>query len=300
MREKKTVMAFGFFDGVHRGHAALLERAKQRAAEIGAEAAVLTFDAHPDTFVRGEAVRLICSAQDRALILERYFGIRQVYYIHFNEDTMRTPWREFLDSITEQYGVRHFVVGYDFRFGDGGRGTAALLSEYCAEHGMGCDIIPAVIDGGAPVSSTRIRALLEQGEAEAANRLLGHPHQLTDTVRTGFRLGRTMDFPTVNMRFEDGVLVPRYGVYAARVLLPDGTVRPGVANVGVRPTFDGSGKRITMETHIFDFKADLYGQRLTVALMAFQRPERPFASPQELSAQIRRDVEQAKNLLKND
>ena len=163
---------------------------------------------------------------------------------------------------------------------------------------MGCDIIPAVIDGGAPVSSTRIRALLEQGEAEAANRLLGHPHQLTDTVRTGFRLGRTMDFPTVNMRFEDGVLVPRYGVYAARVLLPDGTVRPGVANVGVRPTFDGSGKRITMETHIFDFKADLYGQRLTVALMAFQRPERPFASPQELSAQIRRDVEQAKNLLR--
>ena len=302
MKEKKTVLALGFFDGLHLGHAALLRRAKEVAETLGAEAAALTFDAHPDLFVRGEPVRLVCSAHDRAYILRRFFGIDRVCYIHFNAETMRTDWRVFLEQLAGTYGAAHFVVGYDFRFGHGGRGTAALLSEWCAECGLGCDVIPAVTLDGGVVSSTRIRALLAEGDISAANRLLGHPYLLTDTVRTGFRLGRTMDYPTVNMRFEDGVLAPRFGVYASRVMLPaeDGQAAlDAVTNVGVRPTFDESGTRVTVETHIFDFDAELYGKRLCVEFHGFLRPERPFASPEALSAQIRADAARARALLRD-
>ena len=294
MSKQKTVLAFGFFDGVHIGHAALLERAKQRAAEIGAVPAVLTFDAHPDAFVKGAPVALLNSASDRDYILRRFFGIERVYYIHFNAITMRMGWREFLDQAAAEYNAAHFVVGRDFRFGDRGLGTAALLEAYCAERGMGCDVIPEVVFDGQTVSSTWIRELVMNGEIETANTLLGHPHLLTDTVRSGFRLGRTMDFPTVNMRFEEGVLAPRYGVYAARVLLPDGGEKNGVTNIGVRPTFDESGTRVTVETNIFDCSADLYGRRLCVELHAFLRPERPFASAEELQAQIRKDAARAR------
>ena len=304
MKAKKTVLALGFFDGIHLGHAALLRRAKEVSETLGAEAAVLTFDIHPDLFVRGRPVELVCSAHDRAYILRRFFGIDRMCYIHFNEETMRTDWRVFLEQIVGAYDVAHFVVGYDFRFGEGGRGTAALLREWCAERGLGCDVIPAVTLDGGTVSSTRIRALLAEGDVSAANRLLGHPYLLTDTVRTGFRLGRTLDYPTVNMRFEDGVLPPRFGVYASRVLLPEGAADgeqaalDAVTNVGVRPTFDESGTRVTVETHIFDFDAELYGKRLCVEFYEFLRPERPFASPEALSAQIREDAAQARALLK--
>ena len=294
MKEQKTVLAFGFFDGLHVGHAALMERAKERAAALGATAAVLTFDNHPDTFVHGTPVELLNSARDRDYILRRFFGIDRVYYIHFNAETMRMDWREFLEHTVAQYHVAHFVVGHDFRFGDLGLGTAALLREYCAAHGLGCDVIPAVLRDGAVVSSTRIRELVRTGEIGKANELLGHPHLLTDRVRSGFRLGRTMDYPTVNMRFEEGVLIPRRGVYAARVVLPDGTPKTAVTNVGVRPTFTDKGNDVTVESHIFDYDADLYGQRLTVEFHAFLRPERPFASAEELSAQIGRDAMAAK------
>ena len=293
---EKTVLAFGYFDGVHIGHAALLETAKARAAELGAEAAILTFDNHPDLFVRGGPVELLNSSKDRDYILRRFFGIDKVYYIHFNAETMRMDWREFLGHVVAAYGVAHFVVGYDFRFGSGGKGTASLLQGYCAERGIGCDIVSAVLRDGAPVSSTRIRELVRNGGIEAANALLGHPHLLTDTVRSGFRLGRTMDFPTINMRFEEGVLVPRYGVYASIVQLPEGA-RAAVTNIGVRPTFDASGKRVTVETNILDYQADLYGQRLCVELHAFLRPERPFENADALKTQIARDVEKARSLL---
>ena len=292
-----TVLALGFFDGVHLGHAALLETAKRRAAALGAEAAVLTFDNHPDLFVRGGGVELLNSARDRDDILRRLFGIDSVFYIHFNADTMRMGWREFLDRVVEKYHALHLVAGYDFRFGYGGQGTTEKLRDYCAAHHLGCDVVDAVMRGGAPVSSTRIREALLQGELGAANALLGHPHLLSDQVRSGFRLGRTMDFPTVNMRFSEGVLVPRYGVYASRVLLPEGP-KCAVTNIGVRPTFDAGGTRVTVETNILDYDADLYGRRLCIEFHSFLRPERPFASADALKAQIARDVEHAREYFK--
>ncbi len=289
--EKQTVLALGFFDGVHIGHAALLETAKCRAAQRGAEPVVLTFDMHPDMLVKRTEVALLNSAADRAYILRRYFSIDRVCYIHFDAETMHQDWQTFLEHIITQYSAAHFVVGQDFTFGDCGRGNAALLADYCAAHGLGCDVIPEVVCDGTPVSSTGIRVLVRAGEMERAALLLGHPHLLTGIVHTGHRMGRTMDFPTVNLAFAPGVLVPPHGVYAARAVLPGG-VYNGVANIGVRPTF--GGKTLTVETNIFDFSGDLYGQEICVELHAFLRPERPFPSAEALSAQIRSDADRAR------
>lgn len=239
MPDKKRVIALGFFDGVHAGHAALMEMTKRRAAERDAIPTVITFDTHPDTLVKGVEVPLINSPAERAEIIRRIYGIDSVVFIHFSEKTMHMPWREFIDSVTEEMRACHYVVGYDFSFGWKGEGRPARLAAYCTEHGLGCDIISAVRIDGEVVSSTRIRALLTEGRIEEANRLLGHPHSLVDTVRSGFRLGHKLGSPTINMGFAPGVLVPRHGVYAAKVFLDDGTERMAVTNVGVRPTVSG-------------------------------------------------------------
>ena len=295
MSENGIVMALGFFDGIHVGHAALMERTKAVALAIGASPAVLTFDMHPDTFVRGERVELINSAADRRYILRRWFDIDRVYFIHFNEQTMRMHWQDFIESVIKTYNAVHFVVGHDFCFGYKGQGTAKVLSDYCREKGLGCDVIEPVMRDGNVVSSTLIRALLSAGEMEKANEYLGHPHVLTDTVRTGFRIGRSaLDAPTINMVFPEGVLIPRKGVYATRAVLPEGEF-DAITNIGSRPTFGGD--RITVETNILDYSADLYGSRVSVLFRGFIRPERKFDSAGELMAQIKQDIVKAREIL---
>ncbi len=292
MEKTKRVMALGFFDGIHVGHGALMERAKARAESLGAECAVLTFDNHPDTFVKGEQVELINSAADRRYVLRRFFGIEKVYFIHFNRQTMCMHWRDFIENIIDTYDAVHFVVGHDFCFGYKGQGTAEVLKDYCEEHGLGCDIISPVMKDGNIVSSTLIRSLLAEGEMEKANEYLGHPHVLTDTVRTGYRIGSSkLEAPTINMVFAEGVLTPKRGVYATRVVLPDGE-HAAVTNIGVRPTFGGD--RVTVETNILDYEADLYGQSVCVEFHSFIRPERRFDSPEALMQQIKRDCRTAR------
>ena len=287
MAKSKKVMALGFFDGIHVGHGALVNRAKEAADALGAEACVLTFDNHPDTFVKGEKVELINSANDRRYILRRFFDVEKVYFIHFNGETMRMDWQEFIENIIDTYNAVHFVVGHDFCFGYKGLGTAKVLKEYCGEKGIGCDIIDPVMREGEIVSSTIIRGLLSEGETEKANMLLGHPHVLTDTVRTGYRIGGSkLEAPTINMVFGEGVLVPKMGVYATKVVLPDGE-HIAVTNIGVRPTFGGD--KVTVETNILDYEADLYGQNVCVEFHSFIRPERRFDSPEELMTQIKKD-----------
>ena len=294
MDKMETVLALGFFDGIHVGHAALLRRAKERAAQLGARPAVLTFDRHPDTFVKKEEVPLISSAADRIYIAKKFFGIDDVFFIHFNEHTMKMEWQSFIDGIIEKYNAVHFVVGHDFCFGYRGLGKALMLKDYCEARGLGCDIIPAVMRDGEAVSSTRIRRLLLDGEIEKANELLGHPYLMSDSVRTGFRLGRTMEAPTINMVFQENVLIPRHGVYAARVLV-DGGCYHAVTNVGVRPTFDGDN--VTVETNILGFDGDLYGHRAVVEFFSFLRPEKKFESPELLMEQIKSDGRRAEEIL---
>ncbi len=290
--QSPKVMALGFFDGIHIGHGALMERSRAVAESLGADCAVLTFDIHPDTYVKGEPVELINSATDRRYVLSRFFGIEKVYFIHFNEQTMHMHWRDFIENIIKTYNAVHFVVGHDFCFGYKGEGKAEILKAYCEEHGLGCDIISPVMREGKIVSSTLIRSLLSGGEMEKANEYLGHPHILTDTVRTGYRIGgSTLDAPTINMVFGEGVLIPRRGVYATKVILSDGE-HIAVTNIGVRPTFGGD--KVTVETNILDYEADLYGQRVCVEFHSFIRPELKFESPEALMAQIKRDSQTAR------
>lgn len=286
---KQKVMALGFFDGIHVGHAALINKIKQRAEETGAEPAVLTFDVHPDNLVFKKTVPLINSAEDRENILIRCFGINDVVVIHFNQRVMHMDWHDFIDELIDEMNLRWIVVGHDFCFGYKGLGTAEKLKAYCAERGVGCDIIPAVCRDGVVVSSTLIRQLIETGEMEKANEYLGHPHTLTDVIRTGYHLGTKMGTPTINMSFPQGVIIPRHGVYAAMAYI-DGQEYMSVTNVGIRPTVSDSGN-VNVESFLLDFCGNLYGHRARIDFYKFLRPERKFDDVNELAAQIKSDAQ---------
>ena len=291
--EIKRAIALGFFDGVHIGHGALLEKTKERAAQIGATASVLSFDVHPDKLVSGVDVPLINSSLGREEIIRRCYGIDNVVFLHFNKHTMRMPWRDFIDEILERLNLAWIVVGHDFRFGYKGEGTAEKLREYCETKGVGCDIIQAVTLDGRIVSSTYIRTLIADGDMEQAARYLGHPHTLQDTVRSGYHLGTRLGTPTINMYFPDGVIVPRHGVYATKVFLEDGSWHVAVSNVGVRPTVSDNN-RVNMESHLLDYSGNLYGRQARVEFYKYIRPERKFGSFEELAEQIHRDAEEAR------
>ena len=286
---KQKVMALGFFDGIHVGHAALINKIKQRAEETGAEPAVLTFDVHPDNLVFKKTVPLINSAEDRENILIRCFGIDDVVVIHFNQRVMHMDWHDFIDELIDEMNLRWIVVGHDFCFGYKGLGTAEKLKAYCAERGVGCDIIPAVCRDGVVVSSTLIRQLIESGEMEKANEYLGHPHTLTDVIRTGYHLGTKMGTPTINMSFPQGVIIPRHGVYAAKAYI-DGQEYMSVTNVGIRPTVSDSGN-VNVESFLLDFCGNLYGHRARIDFYKFLRPERKVDDVNELAAQIKSDAQ---------
>lgn len=294
MAERKCVLALGFFDGVHRGHAALLNRTIERAEALGVEGAVMTFDTHPDTLVQGTPVPLINSAPDRANLIRRLFGIDRVEFFRFTEETMHMPWEEFLRSIQAELGVVGFVVGYDFRFGWRGEGNTGRLRDYCAANGLTCDVVDKVELDGITVSSTYIRTLVESGQMERAAEFLGHRHCLTRTVAHGCRFGRTIGIPTVNLTPPDHVLLPERGVYVTRVFLPDGSSVPGVTNVGTRPTVS-DGDAVSVETFLLDFDGDLYDKTIRVEFCRRLRPERKFASPQELKAEIQRNIQQTRD-----
>lgn len=288
----KRVIALGFFDGVHLGHQALMNKTVQRAAELGATPSVISFDQHPDTLVRGESVPLINSVAGRKELIARVGGIDDVVMIHFDERFMHTPWREFLRVVKEELGAVHLVIGYDFSCGWRGEGTAERIAAWCAENGLGCDAVGKVVLDGVTISSTYIRTLVAQGEMEKADRYLGHPHVLIDTVGYGYKIGRQIGAPTINTRIPEGVIVPRHGVYATRVWLPDGP-RAAVTNIGVRPTF-GEGHSLTVESNILDFSGDLYGAQIRLEFFAFLRDEKRFESPEALRTAIEENIVQTR------
>ena len=288
MRER--VIALGFFDGVHLGHGALLRRAVEEAKKRGCESAVFTFDRPPKEVITGVPCPLINSPEDRAELVKRLYGIDEMLMVPFDDEMRTTPWDRFVtDILVGRYGAVHLVAGHDHHFGHKNQGSPELLREKCAELGLGCDIIPAVTIGGVTVSSTHIRKLLEEGDVETARAFLGHPHVLTQTVGHGRQLGRTIGIPTANLVAPPHVLLPRRGVYAAKITLPDGRAFGGVTNVGVRPTVN-NGQDVTVEPWILDFDGDLYGQAIRVEFYHRLRDERKFDSLDALRSQIETDA----------
>jgi len=296
--QKKRVIALGFFDGIHIGHAALMKRVLEIGDRTGLIPSVITFDSHPRSLVDGSTVPLINSPEDRAGLLRRVFGIDDIIFLHFDKTTVSMTWSKFIDHLIEEFGARYLVAGNDFKFGFSAEGSSKLLTEKCEKAGVGCDIIPDITYDGIVSSSTFIRELLETGDIERANAFLGHPHVLTDIVRYGYKLGRTLGTPTINMRFAPGVLVPAFGVYATRVYLDDNKNTGdhdghiGVTNIGIRPTVDDSG-HITAETHILNFQRNLYGHQVRIEFYKRLRPEIKFNDINELKEQIQKDSKAA-------
>ena len=286
----RTVIALGFFDGVHRGHGALLEMTVRRARELGAVPAAFTFDRPPKEVVTGRPVGLINTSEDRRDLMQRLYGIRQVIIAPFDNAMMTMPWQDFIDDLLiGTYGAVHLVAGHDYHFGHRNQGDPERLLSRCRERGIGCDIIPQVTRDGITVSSTYIRTLIESGQMERAADFLGHRHCLTRTVTHGCRFGRTIGIPTVNLVPPPHVLVPGNGVYTARVHLADGSSYASVTNVGTRPTVN-NGSDLTVESWMLDFDGDLYGQTIRVEFYQHLRDEIRFDSLEELKAQIESDA----------
>ena len=292
-----TVIALGFFDGVHLGHGALLRKTAERARELGVTPADFTFDRSPKEFVTGVPVPLLTSAAERAEIIREYYGIGTVFVEPFDRAMMTMPWEDFItELLVKKYRAVHLVAGHDFRFGYKNQGDPEKLCEKCRALGLGCDIIPKVELDGVTVSSTYIRSLIEAGEVERAARFLGHPHRMSGTVRHGEGIGRKRLFPTANLVPDAHIIVPKRGVYATRAHLPDGTEYVGVTNVGVRPTVS-EANRVTVETYLVDFDGDLYGQELRLDFCAYLRPEKKFSSARELHDQIAENIREAASLV---
>ena len=197
----------------------------------------------------------------------------------------------FLELLKEKYGAAGFVCGSDFRFGYRGEGNAVLLKETCEAWGIPCAVVPEQTVNGARVSSTRIRSLIEAGEVEAANKLLGHPHVLSGQVVRGKQLGRTIGIPTANLLLPEGVVCPRFGVYACKAIV-DGAEYLAVTNVGVRPTVSGEG--VTVEPWLLDFDGDLYGKTLVLHFYSFLRPEKKFDSLDALRREIQKNAQETR------
>ncbi|MBQ4426671.1 MAG: riboflavin biosynthesis protein RibF [Oscillospiraceae bacterium] len=278
----KRVIALGFFDGLHRGHAALISRTVRLAREEGATPCVLTFDRPP-----AKNVLEINTNADKVEGIKRIFGIDDVITICFDEKTRMMPWRDFASMLVDEYGACHLVAGYDFRFGYMGEGNTAMLRKFCEERGVGFDKVEKVSLNGDTVSSTMIRALLADGKLRQANEYLGHAHYFSGIVQHGLRVGRTLGFPTVNLMLPEGVVAPKFGVYGTEVTTPEGVYR-GITNVGVSPTVKDDGV-VSIETNLFGFRGDLYGQRIRIDYLVYIRPERKFSSIEELKRQIARD-----------
>lgn len=289
----RRVIALGFFDGVHNGHGALLRRVTQRAAERNAVPAAFTFDIHPESLIFGRTTPTLTALPLRRELMAQYYGIHDVIAAHYDHEFMRTPWQNFItDYLAAQWGAVHLVVGHDFRFGYRGEGNPRRLMQLCRELGIGCDVIQPVVQDGITVSSTYIRTLVAQGEMERARSFLGHPHSLSGTVTHGKKLGRDLGFPTVNLTFPEGVLVPAHGVYATRATV-DGSIYDAVTNVGVRPTVDTDGS-VTAESFLLDFDGDLYGKTLRLDFYKFLRSEQQFSDFDALSRAIGENVQQAR------
>jgi riboflavin kinase/FMN adenylyltransferase len=300
MTHKTRAIALGFFDGVHLGHAALMRKTLETGSKKDLVPSVITFDAQPLALVRGNPQTLINSPQDRTALIHRDFGIDDVIFLHFDARTARMPWHTFIDFLIEDFGARHLIAGSDFRFGRNASGNAALLRLICARRRIGCDIIPKVKLDGIAISSTYIRKLLIAGDIERANKFLGHPHTLTDVVRYGYHLGSRLGTPTINMRFSESVLTPAFGVYATKARLENGDAHIGVTNIGTRPTVSGGSATITAETHILNFRENLYGRQVRLEFHARLRPEAKFPGIDELKEQISKDCDAARAFFEED
>ncbi|MGH6834417.1 MAG: bifunctional riboflavin kinase/FAD synthetase [Methylocella sp.] len=294
-----AVVAIGNFDGVHRGHLAVIKRARALAQELSCPCAVLTFEPHPTDFFKGPNTIFRLTPRDAKERALEQLGIDGMIVITFDKVLASLPAEAFIDEIlVRRLKIRAVVAGYDFHFGAGRSGSPAILAEAGKRHGFAVEIVERVPADAADIneaaSSTAARAALETGDAARAARLLGHPFAIMGKVIHGQELGRTLGFPTANL-LPDPSCRLRHGIYAVRVVAGTKTYA-GVASYGRRPTFD-NGPAL-LEAFLFDFSGDLYGETIEVFFIGWIRAEVKFASAAALIAQMRRDEARAREILR--
>lgn len=289
--------ALGVFDGVHRGHRAVIARVESEAAARGLSSAVITFRAHPQQVLRPQVpFRMLTSPEERETLL-RQTGIDRVIFLDFTREMSLLSAFDFLQILSSHYQVKGLIIGYDHRFG---HNRAEGFDDY-VKYGqrLGMEILHAdelVTDAG-PVSSSIIRKLLVEGDLTTANHLLSYPYTLHGKVVNGFHVGRELGFPTANIDIDyPDKLIPANGVYAARIVLPDGNRYNGMLNIGNRPTLNRPND-YSIEANLFDFSGNLYGSSLAVELIRYMRPEQTFADITALRAQLIADEAAIRKIL---
>lgn len=284
--EEKTVLGMGFFDSVHIGHRALIERVKDIARRLNAKSAVITFSNNPYKQFNSDA-KLIYTYRERCSLLEA-LDVDYVIPFRFDRFFKRKTKDEFLSELFDRFNIAGIVCGYDYMFGSGGNGDAEYLKKICSEKNISVDVIDPVLHNGERVSSTLIKETLLAGNIKKANELLTVPYFMSGEIVHGRGVGRLYGFPTANLKFSGNKMLIKSGVYATKAIY-DGTERKSVTNVGTKPTF--GEPFLSVETLIKDEKADLYGKQIKLEFVDFLRDIKKFSSPQELADRILKDLE---------
>jgi riboflavin kinase / FMN adenylyltransferase len=299
-----TRMALGNFDGIHRGHrrviAPILQSANLQSAnndDTEAHPTVVTFHPHPRQFFTGQPLFLLTPLEEKVQLLEN-LGLAQLILLPFDQAIASLSPAEFVEKILVQtLQAKQISIGENFYFGKGRAGTAQDLQAIAAHFNIQVDIVPLHTDDGDRISSSAIRQALSQGDPVRSRQLLGRPYSLMGEVVQGKQLGRTIGFPTANLKLPPDKFLPRKGVYRI-VAWGDDMRWDGVMNLGDRPTVDGT--TLTAEVHLFDWTGDLYGKQLTIELISFLRSEQKFSSLDALKAQIQMDCQMARSALPSD
>jgi len=293
-----TVLTIGNFDGLHRGHRALLDRLTAHARSVALPAAVLTFEPHPrEYFAPEQAPARLTSLREKLNLLESC-GIDQVYVCRFNARLAALSAESFIqDMLVRGLSVRHLIIGDDFRFGKGRRGDFAMLRQAGLEHRFGVEAMHTIDWQGERVSSSAVREALEAGDIEHAARLLGRPYCIAGRVEHGEKVGRQLGFPTANVQLKRK-RVPLAGIFAVTVSGVAEQPQPGAASLGVRPTL-GDALKPMLEVHLLDFEGSIYGAHVTVNFLHKLRDEAKYDSLDALKAQIAKDVDATRSYFMN-
>ncbi|MCM3569056.1 bifunctional riboflavin kinase/FAD synthetase [Neobacillus mesonae] len=281
-------MALGYFDGVHRGHQQVIQKAKQQAIDKGLSSAVMTFDPHPSVVLKKgqKPIQYITPLTEKIKVIE-HFGIDYLFIVHFTEEFANLLPQEFIDQYIIGLNVKHVTAGFDYSYGRMGKGNMETLPFHSREK-FTYSVVPEFMEGNQKVSSTRIRNLLKEGKIDQIPSLLGRYYSTSGIVIHGDKRGRTIGFPTANIELNDDYITPPVGVYAVRIKVND-VWHNGVCNVGYRPTFNKENVKISIEVYIFDFNQDIYGEETVVEWLLYLRNERKFSGIDELVKQIEKD-----------
>ena len=288
---KKTVIALGYFDSVHKGHVQVMERGKRIAKELCASFSVFTFEGDLKSALGLEDSKNVYLPYEREKLM-RSLGAEQVFFAPVDKQFLSLNKTEFLDLINEKFDIAGYVCGKDYRFGKNGEGDTTFLSEYAKSRGQVCSVVEILNELGDKISTSRIKKLLLNGEIDIANNLLGRPFFVSGSVCCDRQVGRTIGFPTVNIKLDSDKFQIKFGVYKGHVFI-DGIRFSAIINYGARPTFNLDG--CLVEAHIVDFNGDLYNKNLTIYFDEFIRDIKKFSCIEDLKIQLGKDVERVKN-----